>query len=236
LMTMENVDMQYVMDAVSAARSVVPPHLQVWVNIGDIAYDEAVKLKDAGVNGAYHVLRLREGEDTNLDPEERIKTFEALKKAGLQLFTCCEPIGLEHSPEEIFDRVFMNYEYGLVQQSAMRRTYIPSLPISGRGVISQMRLAQITAIITLSAVSHPEINAVACHEPNMLGLTAGSNIVSAEWGANPRDDTDKGSEKRGLTMNDCRRMLFAAGYTAIFSSDFRQIPLDQAYLVKVGAY
>lgn len=235
LMTMETVDMDFVLDAVNTARSVMLPHQQLWVNIGDISYDEAVKLKKYGVNGAYHVLRLREGEDSELDPEERIKTFEALNRAELQLFTCCEPIGPEHSANEIFDRVFFNYQYNLVQQSAMRRTFIPSLPISKRGVISKMRLAQITAIITLSMTSYPEVVAMASHEPNLLSLSAGSNIVSAEWGANPRDDTDEKSEKLGLTMNDCRLLLFESGYSSVLTNEFKQIPINEEYLVKMGA-
>ncbi len=235
LMTMENVDIDYVLKAVETTRESLAYGSQIWVNIGDITISEAEKLRDAGVNGAYHVLRLREGVDTMLNPDDRIETFDAIRKSGLQLYTCCEPIGPEHTAEEIFDRVFLNYQYGLVQQSAMRRTYMPSLPISKRGVISQLRLAQITAIIALSSLSYPEILATACHEPNLLGLVSGSNITSAEWGANPRDDTDEKAEKRGLTMNDCRRMLFEAGYSSIITSDFRQISLTEEYLVKVGA-
>jgi len=199
------------------------------------ADSEAEKLKEAGVDGAYHVLRLREGVDSNLNPDDRLRTFDSIRKFGIQVYTCCEPIGPEHSAEEIFERVFLNYKYGLVQQSAMRRTFIPSLPISKRGVISQLRLAQITAIISLSAVSYPDILAIACHESNPLGLVSGSNITSAEWGANPRDDTDEKSEKRGLTINDCRRMLFETGYSSIIKNDLEQIPLNEEYLVKVGA-
>jgi biotin synthase len=235
LMTMENVDIEYVLKAVQTTRESLATNSQIWVNIGDITDTEAEKLKEAGVDGAYHVLRLREGVDSNLNPDDRLKTFDSIRKFGLQLYTCCEPIGPEHSAEEIFERVFLNYKYGLVQQSAMRRTFIPSLPISNRGVISQLRLAQITAIISLSAVSYPDILAIACHESNPLGLISGSNITSAEWGANPRDDTDEKSEKRGLTINDCRRMLFETGYSSIITNDLEQIPLNEEYLVKVGA-
>ncbi len=118
----------------------------------------------------------------------------------------------------------------------MRRTFIPSLPICSRGTISQLRLAQITAIISLSTVSYPEIFATACHEPNLLGLVSGSNITSVEWGANPRDDTDEKSKKRGLSINDCRRMLFETGYSSIITCDLELIPLNEEYLVKVGAF
>jgi len=83
---------------------------------------------------------------------------------------------------------------------------------------------------------YPKNQKESVHEPNMLGLTSGSNIVSAEWGANPRDDSSNKREKRGLTMNDCRRMLFEAGYSSVFTSDFNSIPLTEAYLEKTGAF
>jgi biotin synthase len=236
LMTIRDVDMDYLLDAVKTARASLPDHIQVWVNIGDISYDEAVSLKEAGVIGAYHVLRLREGEDTAIDPSDRLKTFEAINKAGIQLFTCVEPIGPEHTADEIFDSVFLKYEYGLVNHAAMRRTFMPSMPIAKRGIISQLRLAQITAIICLSAVSYPDMMAVACHEPHALGLSAGGSIVSAEWGACPRNDINEETASKALSINACRRMLFEAGFSSIINGAGEQIPLNEDYLVKVGAY
>jgi len=235
LMTMHTFDMDYLLEAVTVTRAVLPPESQLWINVGDISLKEAQTLKNAGVEGAYHVLRLREGEDTSLDPKDRLKTFEAIKESGMQLFTCCEPIGPEHSSQEIVESVFLGFEYGSVQQSAMRRSAIPGLPISERGQISQLRLAQIVAVITLAAVSFPEVLAVGFHEPNLLGLVAGANIVGAEIGANPRDDVAETAENRGLSMNDCRRMLFEAGFTSIIKGDYTQIPLNVEYLQKVGA-
>ncbi len=235
LMTMHRFHMDYLLKAVKVTRDTLPPESQIWVNVGDISFEEAQQLRDAGVEGAYHVLRLREGEDTNLEPKDRLKTFEAIKKSGLQLFTCCEPIGPEHSTHEIVDRIFLGFEHESVQQSAMRRSMVPGLPIAERGQISQIRLAQIVAVITLASVSFPEVLAVGFHEPNLLGLVAGSNIVGAEIGGNPRDQVANTAENRGLTMNDCRRMLFEAGFASIITGDYKQIPLNVEYLRKVGA-
>lgn len=235
LMTIHDFDMDYLLEAVKVTRAALPSYSPVWVNVGDMSVKEAQQLKDAGVEGAYHVLRLREGEDTNLDPKERLKTFDAIQESGLSLYTCCEPIGPEHSAQEIVDRVFLSIEYGAIQLSAARRVMIPNLPIAERGQISQLRLAQITAILTLISVSFPQIATVACHEPNLLGLTAGSNVVAVEIGGNPRDEVTNTAENRGLSMNDCRRMLFEAGYTSIITGEPKAIPLTAEYLRKLGA-
>jgi hypothetical protein len=45
-------------------------------NVGDFDRSQAAELKAAGVNGAYHVLRLREGTDTNADI--RVSTTNAM--------------------------------------------------------------------------------------------------------------------------------------------------------------
>jgi biotin synthase len=235
LMTIHDFDMDYLLEAIKFTRAALPSYAPVWVNVGDISVEQARQLKDAGVEGAYHALRLREGEDTNLDPKERIKTFHAIQEAGLSLYMCCEPIGPEHSAEEIIDRVFLSIDYQTIQLTAMRRTMVPGLPISERGQISQLRLAQITAVLMLISVSYPHIATVACHEPNLLGLTAGSNITAVEIGANPRDDVTNTAENRGLSMNDCRRMLFEAGYTSVIRSDLNTIPLTADYLREFGA-
>jgi len=235
LMTMHRFDMDYLLEAVKVTRAVLPPESHVWVNVGDMSLKAAQQLNDAGVEGAYHVLRLREGQDTRLDPKNRLKTFEVIKKSGMQLFTCCEPIGPEHSDQEIVDSIFLGFEHESVQQSAMRRSKVSGLPITERGQISQLRLAQIVAVITLASVSFPEVLAVAFHEPNLLGLMAGANIVGAEVGANPRDLMANTAENRGLSMNDCRRMLFEAGFTSIIKGDYEKIPLNQEFLLKTGA-
>ena len=235
LMTIHTFDMDYLLEAVKVTRAALPSYCPVWVNIGDMSVKEARQLKEAGVEGAYHALRLREGEDTNLDPKERLKTFNAIQESGLSLYTCCEPIGPEHTAQEIVDRIFLSLEYSPIQLSAMRRAMVPNLPIAVRGQISQLRLAQITAILTLTSVSFPQIATVGCHEPNLLGLTAGSNVVAVEIGANPRDEVTNTAENRGLSMNDCRRMLFESGYTSIITAEPKAIPLTAEYLRKLGA-
>ena len=64
---------------------------------------------------------------------------------------------------------------------------------------------------------------------------AGSNIMGAEIGDNPRDQVSDTAKNLGLSMNDCRWMFFEAGFSSIIASEFKQIPLTVEYLRKVGA-
>ena len=74
-------------------------------NIADFSYDEAVALRKAGFTGVYHAVRMGEGKVTRIDLKDRLQTFEAASKAGLSLGTCVEPIGPEHSVDEIVEKI-----------------------------------------------------------------------------------------------------------------------------------
>jgi biotin synthase len=167
------------------------------------------------VTGAYHVLRLREGIDTALDPERRKATIRTIKDAGLDWWYCCEPIGPEHSPRELAEQLFLGIEYGCVGHAAMRRVHLPGFPLAVHGQISELRLAQVTAVVALATLACPQTRAIGVHEPNLLGLTAGANSLFAEAGANPRDTHEDTAEHRGRDIKDCKRMLYEAGFESL---------------------
>jgi biotin synthase len=175
---------------------------------------------------------LREGTDTDLDPEARKKTFRVIKDAGLDFYYCCEPIGPEHSAEELVEQTFLGMEYGCFQHAAMRRVYVPGVPLSRNGQITERRLAQVVAVVTLAALACPETTNIAVHEPNLLGLAAGANAVYAETGANPRDSEADTEKNRGLDMAGCRKMLYEAGFAALQRGDGASVPLNLDYLLK----
>ena len=62
----------------------------------------------------------------------------------------------------------------------MRRVFVPGMPLSSRGQITELRLAQIVAVVSLATLCCSETQNIAVHEPNLLGLTAGANVVYAE--------------------------------------------------------
>jgi len=232
LMTMHTFDFERLIRIVLKARERIPKGTQIVVNIGDFDLAQARELKAAGVNGAYHVCRLREGVDTALDPEQRKATIRVIKEAGLDWYYCCEPIGPEHSPEELADQIFIGLEYGCFQHAAMRRVYVPSAPLASYGQISELRLAQVTAVVTLATLACPETKSIAVHEPNLLGLTAGANTVYAEAGANPRDLEKNTTGHRGRDISACKTMLYEAGFEKLQTSPKSCVTLADAYRLK----
>ncbi len=69
---------------------------------------------------------------------------------------------------------------------------------------------------------------IAVHEPNLIGLTSGANVVYAESGANPRDTSTDTSANRGLDVAAAKKMLYEAGFTALRRGDGSSIPLTYA--------
>ena len=229
LMTMHTFDFERLIHIVRMVRKQIRRETQIVVNIGDFDQSQARDLKAAGVHGAYHVCRLREGVDTALDPEQRKATIRNIKDSGLDWYYCCEPIGPEHSPQELADQIFIGLEYGCFQHATMRRVYIPSAPLASNGQISELRLAQVTAVVALATLACSETRSIAVHEPNLLGLTGGANTVYAETGANPRDTEKNTTGHRGRDINACKLMLYEAGFEHLLASPGKRIPLTDVY-------
>jgi biotin synthase len=232
LMTMHDFEFDSFLDVIREVRTCIPFQTQIVVNIGDFDQSQAEQLRMAGVHGAYHVCRLREGVDTALSPDERKKTFHTIRDAGLDFYYCCEPIGPEHTPEELVEQIFLGFEYGCFQHAAMRRVWVPGLPVSDRGQITELRLAQVVAVVAMASLNCQETQNIAVHEPNLLGLTAGANVVYAEMGANPRDVVADTAANRGLDMAGARKMLYEAGFTNLLRGDGSKICLNLASLGK----
>jgi biotin synthase len=229
LMTMHTFDFERLIRIVQAVRTRILRETQIVVNIGDFDRCQGRDLKAAGVSGAYHVCRLREGVDTALDPEQRKATIRNIKDAGLDWYYCCEPVGPEHSPLELADQIFIGIEYGCFQHAAMRRVYVPHAPLASKGQISELRLAQVTAVVALATLACPETRSIAIHEPNLLGLTGGANTVYAETGANPRDTEENTTGHRGRDIRTCRTMLYEAGFEQLLASPGKRMPLTEVY-------
>jgi len=94
-------------------------------NIFDFGMAKAKELLNAGFTAIYHVIRLREGIDTKIDPDDRLKTIRAARSVGLDLSYCIEPIGPEHADEEIVDAMFLGKELKPTVMATMRRIPVP---------------------------------------------------------------------------------------------------------------
>jgi len=148
---------------------------------------------------------LREGEDTTLSVEKRKQSISNFKEAGLEVGTCVEPIGPEHTNEELAEMIEFTASLDPSYSGAARRIPIPGTAIAKRGVINEMRMAQIVAITRLGMPRSVMGNCT--HEPCTLGAISGANLFWAEVGANPRDIKEKTEEGRGETVSSCKSIF-----------------------------
>jgi len=192
----------------AAARSAMPADMMLSANIGDFGPEEAAALKAAGYGRVYHVLRLGEGSITALDPDARLRTLECAAAENLELAFCVEPVGPEHSDQEIADRIELSASLAPTTAAVMRR--IPAAG-SGEAPVGEARMAQLMAAVRLSHAS-TRTKTFYIHEPCVSGLLAGANLVCAERAANPREGNRSETTLRGRSVADCVALLADAGY------------------------
>ncbi|MEM3666408.1 MAG: radical SAM protein, partial [Candidatus Bathyarchaeia archaeon] len=149
LMTTGDYDFEKFVKIGQAVRKVIPPKMPLVANTGDFGISEAKQLLDAGFTAIYHVVRLREGIDTKIDPTDRLKTIEAAKSVGLDLSYCIEPIGPEHTIEEIVDAIFLGKKLKPTVMATMRRIPVPGTQLAKLGQITQLEQAKIEAVTRL---------------------------------------------------------------------------------------
>ena len=192
-----------------AVRKILDPTMPLVANVGDFDSSQAQELVDSGFTAIYHVVRLREGVDTKIEPSTRLATIRAAQSVGLDLSYCVEPIGPEHTNEELVDSMLLARELKPSVMATMRRIAVPGVELSKFGQISEIELAKIEAV-TRIAIGN-EIRAMGVHEANSHSLTAGANQIYAETGPNPRDTIEDTSKGRGLSAERCTQMLMEAG-------------------------
>ena len=229
LMSMHDFDMERFIELLRAVREALPQSVMITANVGNLTLEEAKRLKQEGLNAAYQSVRLREGIDTKLNREERIQSIRNIQETGLIWGFCCEPIGPEHTPEELADHILFGVSLKPRYMSAMRRVYLPDSPIADRGQITLLRLAQIAAVVSLAAIALPDLKSIGAHEPSLAGLTSGSVAGCAESGANPRDESVETSGKRGLTVDDISRMFYEAGFDGVIRADGSRVSLKDYF-------
>jgi biotin synthase len=177
-------------------------------NIGDQNGNRAKKLKEAGVHGVYHAIRIGEGEATKAPISQRLQTVRNFQEAGLIVGTCVEPIGPEHTNEQIADHILLAASFDPAFSGAARRITIPGSKLEKLGMISELQMSQIVAVTRLATPSRVMGNCT--HEPCVIGAAAGANLFWAETGGNPRDVKEKTEEGRGTSVSDCAALFSEA--------------------------
>jgi biotin synthase len=225
LMTMDVYDAEYFERAVRIAREEAPPQTLLYTNIGDTDEETFRRFRAAGADGAYHVIRLGEGEYTGIDPARRLRTMEAAAAAGLAMQDCIEPIGPEHTPEILAGHMFETIRRGVDTAGVMKRTAVPGTQFSSE--ITNLRLAQIAAVNALAMLALDPYPWIPVHEADPIALVSGANSICAETGVNPRDTAADTSAGRGLDVAACRKMLRDAGFASLVRGDGSRVPLTE---------
>ena len=198
------------LEMVGAVREVLDPKMPLLVNLDDMTLEQTKALKAAGANGAYHAIRMREGVDTNIPVEKRFATLKALQDAGMSISTCVEPVGPEHTPEEMTEATLRCMSYPNLSAGVGRRVNVPGTIVCDRGMIDDITNGRNVAIYRLAAGREPMLN---CAAATSLSAAAGANLAWAEVGTNPRDSvarTESGGRGADIAFN--KKMFRAGGY------------------------
>ncbi|MGL4944347.1 MAG: hypothetical protein ACRC46_14290 [Thermoguttaceae bacterium] len=209
LMTTADFDSQKFLTIGEAVRRQLPERVGLVANVGDFSLDYARKLKVAGFTGAYHIVRLREQTDTALNRDLRIQTLDHIKEAELELYYCVEPIGQEHTYDEIVDEMLRARDYGVNIMAVMRRVGVAGTAFTPQMEINDIEFTKIAAVTRLVTRPTKSMNV---HEPITMATLAGVNQFYAEIGVNPRDTSHHTENSRGFDIATVERMLLAAGY------------------------
>ncbi len=203
IMTTAHYDFGEFIEVSREIRRNLKPETVLVANVGDKSLKQSIQMENAGFQGVYHALRMREGIDTSIVPKKRLESINNFKEAGLSVGTCVEPVGPEHTNEEIAEMILLTGSFEPAYSGSARRITIPGNELEKYGMISELRMAQIVAITRLG-VSR-DVMGNCTHEPCTVGAMAGANLFWAEVGANPRDIKEKTEEGRGSTVDVCKK-------------------------------
>ena len=190
----------------------MPGSYEIGLNVGEFDLEKANALHRAGVDFIYHSLRLGEGRDTRFNPVERLKTLGAVKDSPLKLVFLVEPIGVEHSNEEIADICLCAIEHKAIVTGGMARVPVPGTPLGVHPQISENRLAQIVAVTRLAGGSR--VPDICVHPATPKALRFGANVAVVETGSIPRDSCCLPKEKwNQFDAQTAEKWFEQAGYT-----------------------
>lgn len=170
---------------IKTIRKRVPGDYRIGLNIGEFDLDTANWLAACGVNFIYHSLRLGEGRDTRFDPQVRNDTLNAVKNSPLDLVFLVEPVGIEHTNEEIADICLLAKDCDVIVSGAMARIPVEGTPLGIHPQISNERLAQIIAVTRL--LGGKKIPDICVHPYCREAADFGANVTVIETGSIPRD-------------------------------------------------
>lgn len=192
-------------------RDAVPGDYGLVVNTGQMGEEEVAAMQAAGIGVVYHSLRLGEGKCTCFSPQERLVTLRAVSASPLRLAHLVEPVGPEHTDEELAHVFMTALENGASLSGVMARVNVPGTPGASSAELPEARLAQIAAITRLcGGLRVPDI---CVHPVSRQAVAWGANVVVVEEGAVPRNETFCADVWRGFDVPQALALFREAGYT-----------------------
>ena len=210
LRTTEFYSIQKLIKMVEKIKKDIKGDYEIVLNTGELDMTISNLIHESGVSGIYHACRIREGINTPFDPIDRENTMNNVYRSELKLISLVEPIGIEHTNEEIADNLLQILKHKAIISGAMARIPVPGTPLGKDEKISDSRLAQIIAVVRLSCGDI--VKDVCVHPATVEALKSGANILVVETGAVPRDTNCENDSWHGLDMNKAHELLKEAGY------------------------
>lgn len=164
-------------------REAIGPEMPMLANTRDVSLSEAEALRRAGFNGAYHAARLGEGTLTDIPLPTRVRTMENLAAAGLPLSFCVEPVGEEHTAEDLVECLRLHLRFSPLTGGVGRRIPVKGTQLEGLRKFDQPEQARLIALYRLLDPVTPLVGSANA----TLAADSGANLCWAECGYNPRD-------------------------------------------------
>lgn len=188
------------LEMASAVAEVAEGRALIMANVGDMTLSQAEALRSAGIDAAYHALRIGEGVITDIQPEQRLDSIQNTKAAGLKLMSGVEPLYEGMDQNELGDAILLQRELHPFCTGSCPLTVAEGTLMEGVQPASRARVRQVSSIIRL-----------------VCGLTvpygAGGGIQWVDAGADPRD-RGYGCDEDHLRrqVRDKRALLAEAGW------------------------
>lgn len=210
LRSTEFYDLSVLTEWLEDIRAAAPGDYCINLNVGEMTPAMAEAAYQAGATSAYHVMRMREGIDTPFAPEVRERTIRAISDSPLRYGTCVEPIGIEHTNEELADKILYDIRLRPYGIGVMFRVNVPGTPFEGYEDIPLARRLQILATVRLAVGT--QVRSMGMHPAHPNSLYAGGSSFTLELGANPRDTEFNDAEWRSFKANEAKQLLEDAGF------------------------
>jgi biotin synthase len=213
MLTTATYSFEKLLEMSAAVRGAISADMPLLANTGDMTLEQARQLKAVGINGVYHAVRMGEGVLTTIPVETRLQTIKNVQEAGLTISTCVEPVGPEHTSEELTEKTRLCIDMDAKSAGLGRRIGIPGTALFDKGMITEFTGSLFVAVYRLATGLEPRLN---CSGHSLLTAHAGANLAWAEVGTNPRDTlerTEKGG--RGQSLATATRVFKEAGWEVL---------------------